>query len=66
MKIWNGNEFLEVSDKQGKALVKADKAQDTEEVLKGNEAYKYRAEFTGYHTRELKARKQPAKKKAKK
>ena len=64
MKIWNGNEFLEVSDKEGKALVKADKAQEIDEVLSGrsnNGAYKFRAEFSGYKTREMKAQKRTRK-----
>jgi len=66
MKIWDGNSFLEVTDKKGKALVKADKAQDIEQVLKDGSVYKYRAEFTGYKTRELRAENRTATKKAKK
>jgi len=67
MKIWDGNAFREVSDKVGRQLVKEDKAQEIDQVLRDGEMYKFRAEFTGYKTREMRAEKTPTKKtKAKK
>ena len=48
--IWDGIAYREVTKSEAKSLVREDKA----EILIGN-ALKYRHQFTGYMTRELRA-----------
>lgn len=48
--IWDGLEIREVPESEAKSLVREDKA----EIMIGNEL-KYRHQFTGYITRELRA-----------
>lgn len=51
--IWDGEEFHHVPRKEAEALVKADKAQILSDGLVDGLSMKYRHEFTGYKTREL-------------
>jgi hypothetical protein len=51
--LWNGNEFFVATDEEAKKLIAEDKAED--ESSHGNSHFRYRHEFTGYHTRELRA-----------
>jgi len=53
--IWNGNEFCIVPQDEADELVKQDKAQDVSKRLHGATELKYRRDFTGYRTREVRA-----------
>ena len=52
--IWNGEEFVQVSEAQAEAMAKADKAQILDGTVDGL-ALKTRKQFTGYKTREIRA-----------
>lgn len=56
--IWDGEEFRQVTAEEAKRLVKEDKAQIMDGTVFGNEL-KYRHQFTGYHTREMRAEQPP-------
>ena len=51
--IWDGEEFSQVLEEEANELIKADKAQDA--AKEDGLSLKYRHQFTGYVTRELKA-----------
>lgn len=53
MIIWNGLEFLHVDRKEAEQLIKEDKAQDVSK--EDGLSLKYRHQFTGYVTREMRA-----------
>lgn len=52
--IWDGEDFNHVTQDEADRLVKADKAQILDGTVDGL-GLRYRAEFTGYKTRELRA-----------
>jgi hypothetical protein len=51
--VWDGEEFQQLTRKEATALVKADKAQNLDDGLVDGLSLKYRHEFTGYKTREI-------------
>lgn len=51
--IWDGESFRQVSDEEAARLIKEDKAQG--EAEHGFSHFKYRHQFTGYVTREMRA-----------
>jgi hypothetical protein len=51
--LWNGNEFFVATDEEAKKLIAEDKAED--ESMHGNSHFRYRHQFTGYQTREMRA-----------
>ena len=53
--IWDGAEFRNVSRKNAMALVEVDKAQILSDGLIDGLSLKYRHEFGGYKTRQMKA-----------
>ena len=57
--IWDGEDFVKVTKKEARRLVKEDKAQDLTEGFIGGAELKFRHEFTGYTTREIRAEVQP-------
>lgn len=54
--IWNGIEFLEVSDKEADRLVREDKAQSLSDGFVDGLNLKTRAQFRGYSDKMLAAR----------
>ena len=53
--IWDGLNFLQVTIEEAKRLIAEDKAED--ETIHGNSHFRYRHQFTGYKTREMRAEK---------
>ncbi len=58
--IWDGNEFRHVKDQEAKKLEAEDKAQILNTGVVDGATLKYRHQFTGYKTRELRAETNPA------
>ena len=58
--IWDGEQFVHVDQATAKKLVKQDKAQILNDGFVSGDSLKYRHQFTGYKTRELRAETKPA------
>jgi len=53
--IWDGEEFRQVSQEEADELVKQDKAQDLSKEILSATDLKFRKDFKGYMTREVRA-----------
>jgi len=54
--IWDGKQYRQVSEKEGERLVEKDMAQIMSRGLIGGTEMKHRRDFTGYQTREIRAK----------
>jgi len=53
--IWDGEQYLEVSEEEADKLVKEDKAQNLSHKMLSAMELKRKSAFTGYWTREMRA-----------